>query len=224
LLRAQSRRRGGGDPWPVRRPIPAFRVGRALRSGGNGRRDLNGRRVPGRTAGVTGDFPDPKGAVSVGVEDALRAVGRAGAGEAGRAAARSRRRGGGDLGEARDGAVLGEVTLPGVLRSVRCARGFVRETVLARSRRDDPVLDDMITVASETVANAIKHTASGLEGGEVRVVLRDAGGVYRLEVGDDGAAGARPHVKDEVGAETGRGMRIVAALASRWGFRADGHR
>src|SRR5690606_14517528 len=135
----------------------------------------------------------------------------AGAGEAGRAAARSRRRGGGDLGEARDGAVIGEVTLPGVLRSVGCARGFVRDAVLARSRRDDPVLDDMVTVASETVANAIKHTASGLEGGEVRVVLRDVGGVYRLEVGDDGAAG-------------GRGMRIVAALASRWGFRADGHR
>lgn len=157
----------------------------------------------------------------MGVEDALRS---AGAGEAGRAAARSRRRGGGDLGEARDGAVIGEVTLPGVLRSVGCARGFVRDAVLARSRRDDPVLDDMVTVASETVANAIKHTASGLEGGEVRVVLRDAGGVYRLEVGDDGAAGARPHVKDEVGAETGRGMRIVAALASRWGFRADGHR
>src|SRR5690606_7198459 len=67
-----------------------------------------------------------------------------------------------------------------------------------------------------------KHTASGLEGGEVRVVLRDVGGVYRLEVGDDGAAGARPHVKDEVGAETGRGMRIVAARASRWGCRADG--
>src|SRR5690606_15182668 len=83
------------------------------------------------------------------------------------------------------------------------------------------VLGGMVTVASETVANAIKRTASGLEGGEVRVVLRDAGGVYRLEVGDDGAAGARPHVKDEVGAETGRGMRIVAALASRWGFRAD---
>lgn len=128
------------------------------------------------------------------------------------------------MGEARDGAVIGEVTLPGVLRSVGCARGFVRDAVLARSRRDDPVLDDMVTVASETVANAIKHTASGLEGGEVRVVLRDVGGVYRLEVGDDGAAGARPHVKDEVGAETGRGMRIVAALASRWGFRADGHR
>ncbi|WP_165970742.1 ATP-binding protein, partial [Actinomadura sp. 6K520] len=49
-------------------------------------------------------------------------------------------------------------------------------------------------------------------------------GVYRLEVADDGAAGVRPHVKAEVGAESGRGMRIVAALASRWGFRADGHR
>ena len=39
---------------------------------------------------------------------------------------------------------------------------------------------------------------------------------------DDGAAGARPHVMDEVGAETGRGCGS-AALASRWPC-ADGHR
>ena len=128
------------------------------------------------------------------------------------------------MGEARDDVVIGEITLPGVRRSVGCARSFVREAVLGRSRLDDPVLDDMITVVSETVANAITHTASGLEGGEVSVVLSVGAGVYRLEVADDGAAGERPHVKEEVGAETGRGMRIVEALSSRWGFRSDGHR
>ncbi|TDC84395.1 ATP-binding protein [Actinomadura sp. 7K507] len=138
------------------------------------------------------------------------------------------------MGEARDGLVIGEITLAGVRKSVGHARGFVRAAVLGHLVPDDAgaadaglhdtVLDDMIMVASETVANAITHTASGLEGGEVTVVLAAGDGVYRLEVVDDGSAGGLPHVKDEVGAETGRGMRIVDALATRWGFRAEGHR
>ncbi|MFI0480324.1 ATP-binding protein [Actinomadura sp. 9N215] len=115
--------------------------------------------------------------------------------------------------------VVGEITVPGVRRSVGFARSFVRDTAL-----DFPGRDDMILVVSETVANAIRHTASGREGGRVTVVLAAGDGVYRLEVADDGGAGGAPHVKAEVGAETGRGMRIVDALASRWGFRVDGDR
>ena len=183
---------------------------------------------------VAGDFPDAKGAVSVGVEDALRSAGRAGVGEPDLAAGRSRRRGGGAVGEARGGLVVGEVTLPGVRRSVGCARGFVREALLrhagpAEAGTDeavtrDAVRDDMVTVTSELVANAVTHTASGRAGGEVAVVLVAGDGVYRLEVADDGAADGHPHLKDEEGAETGRGMRIVEALAARWGFRTDGRR
>ncbi|TDE19476.1 hypothetical protein E1289_33285, partial [Actinomadura sp. 6K520] len=106
----------------------------------------------------------------MGVEDALRAAGKAGVGEAGLAAGRFRRRGGWSVGEARDGVVLGEVTLPGVRRSVGGARSFVREVVLGHSRVSEEILDDLVTVASETVSNAITHTASGLAGGEVTVV------------------------------------------------------
>ncbi|TDC42741.1 sensor histidine kinase [Actinomadura sp. KC345] len=142
----------------------------------------------------------------------------------------------------RDHPVIGEITLPGVRKSVGRARTFVRDTVLGRSREpgrggigrygegagdagpDGMTLDDMVTVASEIVANAITHTASGLEDGEVTVVLSAGGGVYRLEVFDDGAAEGRPYVEEEVGAETGRGMRIVEALAARWGSRTCGHR
>ncbi|MGI5206027.1 ATP-binding protein [Spirillospora sp. CA-108201] len=124
----------------------------------------------------------------------------------------------------RDRVLVGEITLPGVRRSVGCVRGFVR-TVAA----GHPALDDMVLVASETVANAITHTASGLEGGLVRVAVLAGDGGYRIEVADEGAAGGRPHVKGErsrdgAGAESGRGMRIVEALASRWGFRTDGGR
>jgi len=120
--------------------------------------------------------------------------------------------------------VIGEITLPGVRRSVGSARGFVRSVAAGH-----PALDDMVLVVSETVANAVAHTASGLEGGVVKIVVLAGGGGYRLEVADQGAAGGRPHVKDEyaeegTGAESGRGMRIVEALAARWGFRTDGAR
>lgn len=123
------------------------------------------------------------------------------------------------MGEARGRVVLGEITLPGVRRSVGVARGFVRELAA-----DVPAVDDLVVVVSETVANAVTHTASGLAGGRVTVVLTAGDGVYRLEVSDDGAAGGRPHVKAEAEAETGRGMRIVEALSARWGFRAEGAR
>lgn len=157
----------------------------------------------------------------MGVEDALRAA-VAGGPDPGTGSVRHG--GGGAVGEARECTVLGEITVPGVRRSVGVARRFVRDLVPGF-----PGLDDLITVVSETVANAVTHTASGLAGGRVTVVLAAGDGVYRLEVADDGAAGGRPHVKtphvrDGVGAETGRGMRIVAALSSRWGFRADGPR
>ena len=159
----------------------------------------------------------------MGVEDAVKEGGGVDAGEAGLAAGRSRR-GGGTVDGVRDEGVLGEVTLPGERKSVRCARSFVRTAVLGLVGPDDPLLDDMVTVVSETVANAVTHTASGREGGRVTVVVSVRGGVFRVEVADGGAGGARPHVKEEVGAETGRGLRIVDALAARWGFRADGHR
>lgn len=115
--------------------------------------------------------------------------------------------------------VLGAITLPGVRRSVGYARRFLWDMLPS----DHPVLDDLVTVGSETVCNAVTHTASG-DGGRVTVSLLAGGDVYRLEVADDGADGGRPYVKAENGAESGRGMRVVEALSESWGFRADGDR
>jgi anti-sigma regulatory factor (Ser/Thr protein kinase) len=146
----------------------------------------------------------------VGVEDVF--------GTAGPVAGRGRGGGGGVV----DGeglVVLGAVTLPGVSKSVGCARGFVRGLL-----PELPGLDDVVMAVSETVANAVTHTASGLDGGLVTVVVAVAPGTVRVEVTDDGAFGARPYVKNDPGAESGRGMRIVQGLAARWGYRADGSR
>jgi anti-sigma regulatory factor (Ser/Thr protein kinase) len=116
--------------------------------------------------------------------------------------------------------VLATITLPGVRPSVAHARRFVRDTV----PYGHPVTDDMIAVASETVCNAITHTASGRAGGRVTLAIAAGNDVYRLQVTDDGAGGAHPYVKAENGTESGRGMRIVDALAHRWGYRTAGDR
>ncbi|WP_141583349.1 ATP-binding protein [Actinomadura sp. WMMA1423] len=118
-----------------------------------------------------------------------------------------------------DLAVVGAITLPGVRQSVGNARRFLRDVLPL----GHPGLDDLMTVGSETVCNAILHTASG-DGGWVTVSLLAGEGVHRLEVADDGADGGRPCVKAEGGAESGRGMRIVEALSDRWGYRTDGDR
>lgn len=112
-----------------------------------------------------------------------------------------------------DPVVLGTLTLPGVPRSVGYARRFLRDLLPP----GHPVLDDLMTVGSETVSNAIAHTASG-EGGWVTVSLLGGAGFCTLEVGDDGAGGGRPHVEAESGDENGRGLRIVEALTESWGF------
>ncbi|WP_165978062.1 ATP-binding protein [Actinomadura darangshiensis] len=115
--------------------------------------------------------------------------------------------------------VVGALTLPGVRRSVAYARRFLRDMV----PEAHPRLDDLVTVGSETVTNAIAHTDSG-DGGRVTVSLLAGGDVYRLEVADDGAGGRRLVPKAETCAESGRGLRIVEALSDDWGFRADGAR
>ncbi|WP_229807957.1 ATP-binding protein [Actinomadura livida] len=115
--------------------------------------------------------------------------------------------------------VLGSLTLPGVRRSVGYARRFLRDLVPAAH----PRLDDLVTVTSETVTNAIVHTDSG-DGGRVTISLLAGGDLYRLEVADDGAGGRRPHPRAEAGAESGRGLWLVEALSDGWGFRADGAR
>jgi anti-sigma regulatory factor (Ser/Thr protein kinase) len=111
--------------------------------------------------------------------------------------------------------VLGTLTLPGSERSVAYARRFVRDMIGA----DHPALDDAELCTSELVANALTHTASK----QVTVtVARDAGNP-RISVADDGAGGQVPYVREDPLAEDGRGMLIVAALATDWGVETGDH-
>ena len=76
-----------------------------------------------------------------------------------------------------------------------------------------------MTCVSELCANAIAHTASG-RGGVFTVELdcpRD--GVARVAVTDDGGPSVPAAGRLDLMAEGGRGLAMVAACTSRWGFR-----
>jgi two-component sensor histidine kinase len=76
-----------------------------------------------------------------------------------------------------------------------------------------------MTCVSELAANAIEHTASGRGGMFTVEVGRRRGGVAFVAVTDDGAPTAPAVTAADDFAEGGRGLALVAACASRWGFR-----
>jgi two-component sensor histidine kinase len=89
------------------------------------------------------------------------------------------------------------------------------------------LLADTIAVLAELVGNAIRH-AEPLPGGVVRVAWRlraqaNSGDIVTVRVTDGGAPNGTPSLR-AVGAEAvdGRGLRIVVALADRWGIERDG--
>jgi anti-sigma regulatory factor (Ser/Thr protein kinase) len=81
------------------------------------------------------------------------------------------------------------------------------------------VLDDVLSIATELGANAIKHTASG-DGGGFAVELFCTSSCIRVTVSDAGSLG-EPRVIEDLGAEHGRGLLLVQGLAERMGVSGD---
>jgi serine/threonine-protein kinase RsbW len=108
-------------------------------------------------------------------------------------------------------------TFRGTPASVSQARRFVAELLAGC-----PARETLMTCVSEMCANAIVHTASG--NGGVFIVEIDArrNGVARVAVTDEGADGVPVAGSLDLMAEGGRGLAMVAACTSRWGF-ADGY-
>ena len=110
---------------------------------------------------------------------------------------------------------------PGEPGQVRRVRAFVA-CVLAGC----PAREALLTCVSELAANAIAHTASGAAGGVFAVeVVRPEPGVARVAVTDAGGP-REPAIRypDEPAdldclAEGGRGLALVAACSSSWGYR-----
>ncbi|WP_182879990.1 ATP-binding protein [Microbispora sp. H10949] len=123
----------------------------------------------------------------------------------------------------RPGGLAWRRTFPGRLEQVSRARRFVRFLL-----EDSPLGDDLELIVAELAANAVVHTSSGELGGTFIVEVTRKPQIIRIPVYDCGWGGTPSFTQrkgDEL-AERQRGLAIVAALASRVGFRgtqAIGH-
>ncbi|GAB3598260.1 hypothetical protein GCM10027446_28050 [Angustibacter peucedani] len=108
------------------------------------------------------------------------------------------------------------ISLPAHPRSPRDARAFVRDTL--RRWRLDSLSAEAELLASELVTNVVLHVGTPL-----RVTLvRDDGQheALRVEVADGSRREPRRrHYSDE--AQTGRGLLLVARVATRHGVEVD---
>jgi hypothetical protein len=103
---------------------------------------------------------------------------------------------------------------PGEDRQLRVLRGWLRGLLPACTARDD-----MIAVASELGANAVRHTASG-QGGQFSVEVACVGPVVTIVVGDSGGP-AEPRIIDDPERANGRGLRLVRSLSLALGVTGD---
>jgi hypothetical protein len=104
-------------------------------------------------------------------------------------------------------------TYRGTPASVPEARRFVGELLAGC-----PAREALMTCVSELCANAIAHTASGRGGVFTVEVHIPSDGVARVAVTDDGGASVPAAGSAGPMAEGGRGLAMVAACTTRWGF------
>src|SRR5882724_5561419 len=128
---------------------------------------------------------------------------------------------GGKAGVLMAGATVREsVRVAGRVERARVVRAFVG-AVLGSGH---PCGDDAVLLVSELFGNSVRYSRSGLPGETVTVTVTARVGVVRVEVADRSGHGVpelRPAGDD---AEGGRGLRLVAGLAARWGWRRRGGR
>lgn len=112
------------------------------------------------------------------------------------------------------------VTIAGRAERVRVARAFVN----AMLGPGHPCGDDAVLLVSELFGNSVRYGGSGAAGDTVTVAVRARGSVVRVEVTN--RIGTRvPELSPAGGdAEDSRGLRLVAVLAARWGWRRRGGR
>jgi anti-sigma regulatory factor (Ser/Thr protein kinase) len=116
------------------------------------------------------------------------------------------------------------VVVPHHARGARLARHRIATEL--GSMVPPVLLADVVAVLAELVGNAIRH-AQPLPGEVIRVAWKVRAGatgqVVTVQVTDGGAPDRTPALRD-VGTDAvdGRGLRIVMALADRWGVERDG--
>jgi anti-sigma regulatory factor (Ser/Thr protein kinase) len=112
------------------------------------------------------------------------------------------------------------VTILALPEQVRVARMFVAG-VLGPSHG---FADVAVLLASELVTNSVRHSGFVVQGRLVTVTVVTRGEGVRIEVTDCGGAGVPVLGPAACEAEGGRGLRLVEALARRWGYERGGGR
>ncbi len=92
------------------------------------------------------------------------------------------------------------------------ARAIVRDLLADQVSPED--VDTAVLVVSELVTNGVRHTD---DTAELELTVQATGGVVHVEIRDHDP---RPPIstRASAGAESGRGLSIVTALSSHWGW------
>jgi anti-sigma regulatory factor (Ser/Thr protein kinase) len=97
--------------------------------------------------------------------------------------------------------------------------GIIDKDVFGVLGPGHPCGDAAALLVSEIFTNSVRHSGSGAAGETVTVAVRAWDSTVRVEVTDRSGPGVpepRPADRD---AEGGRGLQLVAGLATRWGWR-----
>ncbi|MFF2010740.1 ATP-binding protein [Streptomyces sp. NPDC058195] len=101
-------------------------------------------------------------------------------------------------------------------RAIPLVRKFVRDAL--RDWACEKRADDVVLCVSELATNALLHGVPPGRGFRLRLSLDPGDGVLRVEVHDSGDGEVRlPGAWADSGAESGRGLLMVATLADTWG-------
>ncbi len=104
-----------------------------------------------------------------------------------------------------------DLTLQAAASTPRAARHFLADT-LRHWQVTTAVVDLATLLTSELVTNAVRYGR-----GLVRLRVRQAPPSVRVEVHDDNPTLPVLGTEEDEAAESGRGLRLVDALATRWG-------
>ena len=86
----------------------------------------------------------------------------------------------------------------------------------------EPMLDEVMLVASELVTNAVVHSG-GDERHSLSVVVSRSDSAVLISVRDPGLSADEAKIRADRGSEVeGRGLMLVERLSNRWGTRRNG--
>jgi anti-sigma regulatory factor (Ser/Thr protein kinase) len=108
----------------------------------------------------------------------------------------------------------GEIVLPAAPRAAGAARIVLRQWL--RGHAPSSVVDDAVLVASELVANSVRHADLTPED-VIRLGIELASDRVRIEVEDPGSTGAVAPRRPDFANGGGFGLNVVLALSARWG-------